>query len=208
MFQQNGSARHSKSVIPIRELLMKITRSFSSSPVLCATASLVLVFAGCDSMQPSSSGTGGDSASSTGAPSSSIEAYRRTLPPVPDSLKPLAAELEQLAKQEARPENALPTVPLPGQLPYKMTADGKMVAVNLTYTPVSDEFLKKLVSVPGLEEVSLTGTKVTDAGLEVLGAIPTLKSVRIWQTQVTEAGAQKFREAHPQCEVRGPDPSK
>jgi len=61
---------------------------------------------------------------------------------------------------------------------------------------------------PIFERSTLIGTKITDAGLDNLGEMGSLKRLLLWDTQVSDEGVAKFRESHPDCEVRGPDPSK
>jgi len=139
---------------------------------------------------------------------------RKALPPVPDSLKPLAAELEAVYKQKAIPEPkrtpegimvSLPYgKPLPGDLPYRMEQGGRMVEIDLHYTPATDDLLKKLENLPDLETLDLFGTKITDAGLESLAKLPKLKKLTIGETQVTAEAADNFRDAHPTCDVVGP----
>ena len=148
------------------------------------------------------------------SPEEMVAEHRKKLPPVPDSLKPLAGELEELYKQQAFPRakrgpdgimvsQAFRHV-LPAGLPYRMEQGGKMVEIELMYTPTTDDFLKKLENLPDLETIDLEGTKVTDAGFESLAKLPKLKELRVARTQVTEEGAAKFRESHPMCTVRGP----
>jgi hypothetical protein len=136
-------------------------------------------------------------------------AYRKSLPPVPESLKPFVAELGEVTRK-AKPQNErkVPTSVLPGLFRYQMADGGKLIAVDLSFTPVTDEFLKKLNALPDLEKINLTDTNITDAGLENLGDMPSLKELVLWSTKVTDDGAAKFREAHPNCTVHGPAQSK
>lgn len=170
------------------------------------------VLAGCDS-PPSSAPDSTDGPHLASQMDPAVIAYRKTLPPVPSSLQPLARELEQLFKQQKRvslnaQNGPIPRVALPGALPYRMTEGGKMIEVDLNYTPVTDDFLKKLATLSDLETLDLNGTMVTDAGLENLTAARALKVLSILRTQVTESGADKFREAHPKCKVVGPAETK
>lgn len=180
----------------------KISKSRRSGQVLVTLAALVL---GCDSRQTATPG-------STAEPEDDITAFRKTLPPVPDSLQPLARELEQLYKQQNRPPNT-PDEPisrpgLPGALPYRMANGGKMIEINLRFTPVTDDFLKKLAALPDLEAIDVRGTQITDAGLESLNAAPALKNLYLSLTKVTDEGADRFRESHPNCNVQLWRPSK
>ncbi|MFN0051924.1 MAG: hypothetical protein ACKV0T_07015 [Planctomycetales bacterium] len=132
--------------------------------------------------------------------------FRKTLPPVPESLAPLARELEQLYSQMKRssqdPTISMPPfVAFPGQLPYRMEEGGKMVQIRLRFTPVTDEFLKKLAVLPDLEWLDLLGTSITDVGLENLAGAPALKKLYLSRTQVTQEAAARFRETHPNCEI-------
>jgi hypothetical protein len=139
---------------------------------------------------------------------------RKALPPVPDSLKPLAGDLEALHKQKGSPEPkrtpqgmlvSLPAgKPLDGNLPYRMEQGGRLVEIDLGYTPAGDDLLKKLENLPDLETLNLSGTKITDAGLELLAKLPELKKLIIEGTQVTAEAADNFRDARPMCEVFGP----
>lgn len=164
---------------------------------LLSTVVVVAFLPGCDAIEPS-------------APEDELTAYRKTLPPVPASLKPLADELEQLFKQQnRRPVSAkvgpIPRMALPGQLPYRMAEGGKMVEIDLSYTPASDEFLKKLANLPDLEKLDLTGTPVTDAGLDHLAKLPVLKHLTLLVSQVTPDEAAKFGQSHPDCKIYGPE---
>jgi hypothetical protein len=85
-----------------------------------------------------------------------------------------------------------------------MAEGGKLVEIELAHTRVTDEFLKKLAALPDLEALDLNDTKTTDVGLETLSTAPRLRKLEIFQTQVTQEAADKFREAHPNCKVRGP----
>ena len=97
---------------------------------------------------------------------------------------------------------------LPGALPYEISQDGKLVAIDLAYASITDEFLKRFNEFPDLQKITLIGTKITDAGLDNLVEMGSLKQLLLWDTQVSDEGVAKFRESHPDCEVRGPDPSK
>ncbi len=144
-----------------------------------------------------------------------MENYRKTLPPVPDSLKPLVDEMQQLVqKRNPNPpplsarESAVPVRALPGLFPYRMAEGGRLVEIVLTHTPATDEFVQKLATLAHLEKIDLSGTLVTDAAWEHLAKLPALIEVAVWQTQMTDEAANKFREEHPTCNVRGPNSAK
>ena len=64
----------------------------------------------------------------------------------------------------------------------KVTVDEKrpgkpVVAVNLTFTKVTDAGLKELADSRALQELDLHGTKVTDAGLKELAGLKTLQTL-------------------------------
>jgi Leucine-rich repeat (LRR) protein len=123
-------------------------------------------------------------------------------PAVPESLKPLISELEELAKQK-KPPKMMPVVMFStdfGRL-YKIEGGSKLTIVNLSYTPVTDEFLTKLKELPDLEYLYLMGTQITDEGLRNLGGPPALKGVCLHETQVTDQGVANFRDSHPHCKV-------
>ena len=84
----------------------------------------------------------------------------------------------------------------------------KMIEINLSYTPVTDDFLKKLATLRDLEALDVRGTQITDAGLESLNAAPALKNLYLSLTKVTDEGADRFRESHPNCNVQLWRPSK
>jgi len=184
---------------------MKIAHPSQSWRQLRCLLILVPLWAGCDATQPSAPGTGSGVRAQT--PEEEMAAYRKTLPPIPDSLKPLAQELEQLYSRRVRPplsEGPMTRIALPGQLPYKMAEGGKLIEVDLMYVPVTDDFLKKMAALPDLATLDLSGTKITDVGLDNLSEAPALKDLSIFMTQVTQEGAEKFRELHPNCKVHGP----
>lgn len=157
---------------------------------------LVLCCGGCDASKPS--------APNSGAPNVPIGASQQNPPSVPESLRPIVAELEELAKRKTEiPANTVPYLMPTFGRPYLIAAGGKLTMIDLSYTPVTDAFLKKLQDLPALEAINLDGTQITDEGLKNLGSQPALKLVYVRGTQISDEGAASFRESHPECKVTG-----
>jgi hypothetical protein len=74
-------------------------------------------------------------------------------------------------------------------------------AIYLVNTRITDEGVKHLRGLPKLRLLNLEGTRLTDAGLQYLGEWPDLFRVTLLHTQVTDAGVEKFRRAHPECDI-------
>ncbi len=65
---------------------------------------------------------------------------------------------------------------------------GNVVRVNLEGRGISDNDLKHLRHMPGLEKLYLAQTKTTNAGLRHLRCLSQLRRLSLWDTQVTDAG--------------------
>jgi hypothetical protein len=72
-----------------------------------------------------------------------------------------------------------------------------LVALNVEYTGVVD--LAPLRGLTGLRELNVSGTRVVD--LSPLASVP-LTSLVAHRTDLTEAELERFRSAHPACDVQ------
>jgi hypothetical protein len=78
-----------------------------------------------------------------------------------------------------------------------------MTELVINETAVRDADLKRLATdFPRLEKLHASKTALTDAGLQEIGKHPKLELLVLYDTAVTLDGVNRFREAHPQVEVR------
>jgi hypothetical protein len=73
--------------------------------------------------------------------------------------------------------------------------------LSLQHTAITDATLQRLTKHDYLERLNVYGTGVTDAGLAVLAALPRLQKLYLWQTAVTEIGLADLRRALPKLYV-------
>jgi hypothetical protein len=73
-----------------------------------------------------------------------------------------------------------------------------IITVNFS-TPVTNEALKELAGLTGLNYLNLYRTQVTDAGLKEFVGLKSLRDLDLSQTKVTSAGMAELRMALPKC---------
>lgn len=69
---------------------------------------------------------------------------------------------------------------------------GKIVALDLARTKVTDAGLKAVAAMAALQELHLENTGITDAGLDHLKGLAALEYLNLYNTKVTDAGVQKL----------------
>jgi uncharacterized membrane protein len=69
---------------------------------------------------------------------------------------------------------------------------GKMVAIDLSATSITDASVSLLASAENLRIVRLPETQITDAALDTLSQIKSLESLNLYGTKITDAGAKKL----------------
>ena len=77
----------------------------------------------------------------------------------------------------------------------RMRGFGKVVAVYLAHSQVTDVGLEHLKGLTNLEELWLHDTRVSDAGLELLKGLTNLQTLSLGGTQVSDAGVEKLKNA-------------
>jgi hypothetical protein len=63
-----------------------------------------------------------------------------------------------------------------------------VVVLQMANPDVTDESLKPLQEMKGLQELDLNGTQVTDTGLKILADLPALSKLRLARTKITDKG--------------------
>jgi hypothetical protein len=83
----------------------------------------------------------------------------------------------------------------------------KLKGLSLQFNHFTDEGLKHVTHLPGLEKLSVCGkddeepNQITDAGLSHLKSLRKLTSLGIQNTHVTPGGIKSFLQAVPGCEI-------
>ncbi len=121
----------------------------------------------------------------------------------------LALVKQLISKRRPRPAN------VPGSLaminiggPGKVIADGveavdgRIVKIDLKFTPTSDSDLETLAKLTSLEVLGLWVTDITDAGLKYLENLKNLDSVLVGYSGVTAEGAAELNAKLPNCRVQ------
>ncbi len=72
-----------------------------------------------------------------------------------------------------------------------------LTRLNLNSTGITDEGIQYIGMLENLEHLSISETAVTDAALEILAELPNLKNLYLWQTKVSEEGFLWFRNRNP-----------
>ena len=75
-------------------------------------------------------------------------------------------------------------------------------ALDVQFTPITDEGLRHLSAAPALTLIVLDGTAVTDEGLSHLAEVPTLKNVFAEKTSISEPGIMDFHDRRPDCRIQ------
>jgi hypothetical protein len=70
--------------------------------------------------------------------------------------------------------------------------------LSLLGTPITDQCLPALASLPKIELLRLTETAVTDAGILSLVGHPSLQQIEVCKTAVSENAKQQLKAASPQ----------
>ena len=78
-----------------------------------------------------------------------------------------------------------------------------LLKLRLNKTPVNDEGIKVLVSLPNLQYLNLFGTQVTDQAAKTLGQIVSLKQLYIGQTAITKDALTELSALKPEIKVYG-----
>ena len=124
-----------------------------------------------------------------------------------DEILALAKKL--IAKRRPRPANVPPSLAMiniggPGKVISDSieAVDGRIVAIDLKFTPTSDSDLETLSKLTSLELLGLWGTDITDAGLKHLAKLQNLDSVLVGYTGVTAEGAAELKAKLPDCRVQ------
>jgi uncharacterized membrane protein len=73
--------------------------------------------------------------------------------------------------------------------------------VRLSETGITDASMDTLAKLTSLESVNLYGTAVTDAGVKKLSALPNLKRLYLWQTGVSAEAIADLKKAMPELEI-------
>lgn len=120
----------------------------------------------------------------------------------------LALVKQLIAKTRPQPANVPPSLALiniggPGKVIADgvEAVDGRIVKIDLKFTPTSDADLETLAKLTSLEVLGLWGTDVTDAGLKHLTSLPNLNGVLVGYSGVTEAGVAALKKERPDCKV-------
>jgi hypothetical protein len=75
-------------------------------------------------------------------------------------------------------------------------------ALDLAYAGVTDEGMKTLAGLKGLETLDLSYTQVTDGGLKELAGLKGLKTLALFNCKgVTDAGVAELQKALPDCKI-------
>jgi hypothetical protein len=81
-----------------------------------------------------------------------------------------------------------------GQLP-------KLEALNLNYTPVTDDGFAKLYGNTSFSELKLDRTDLTDKSLSWLTGQKNLQYLDLYHTLMTESGFRTLKKAQPKTEI-------
>jgi internalin A len=73
--------------------------------------------------------------------------------------------------------------------------------LNLGYTGVTDAGLKRLAGLSGLRTLNLAGDRITDERLKELAALKQLRTLVLVRTQVTDDGVAALQKALPNCKI-------
>ena len=73
----------------------------------------------------------------------------------------------------------------------------QLKALDLSFTPVTDEALQRLAELPRLEWLNLYATRVSDAGLPWLNRLPKLKVLIVAETEMSVPGLARAAPRHP-----------
>ena len=73
----------------------------------------------------------------------------------------------------------------------------ELKALDLSFTPITDEALKHLVELPRLEWLNLYATPVSDAGLPYLNRLPKLRVLIVAETEMTVPGVARAAALRP-----------
>jgi thiol-disulfide isomerase/thioredoxin len=109
-----------------------------------------------------------------GAAKAEQESARRLIAKLPEVERAAVKTIQKLGGKVARGEE-------------------NIITVNLTGAQVTDETLKELKGLKGLQQLKLTDTQVTDAGLKELKGLEELQILFLNKTQVTDAGLKELK---------------
>ncbi len=74
-------------------------------------------------------------------------------------------------------------------------ADVQHLALSVEYGGGTDQFLKQIAGLSGLESLSLVKNDVTDEGMEYVATFPDLKSLTLFGVSITVAGLAKLQQS-------------